>query len=181
MPTDFSRFVVISGCSGGGKSTLLCELHGRGHAVVEEQGRRVIAEQLAHGGTALPWIDVEAFARRAFEMAMDDLARCSHADGWVFLDRGLIDAAAAIAHVAGERMDDLLREAVKFHRRVFFAPPWPEIYSMDAHRRHALPEAIEEFDRLVVAYRRLGYEIDYLPRVAVGARADHVLDRLRGD
>jgi predicted ATPase len=29
-------FVVISGCSGGGKSTLLSELQRRGHAVVEE-------------------------------------------------------------------------------------------------------------------------------------------------
>jgi predicted ATPase len=32
------RFVVISGCSGGGKSALLSELSERGHAVVEEPG-----------------------------------------------------------------------------------------------------------------------------------------------
>jgi predicted ATPase len=36
------RFVVISGCSGGGKSTLLAELARRGHAVVEEPGRRIV-------------------------------------------------------------------------------------------------------------------------------------------
>jgi len=30
------RFVVLSGCSGGGKSTLLAELARRGHSVVEE-------------------------------------------------------------------------------------------------------------------------------------------------
>ena len=181
MPSGFSRFVVISGCSGGGKSTLLRELHGRGCAVVEEPGRRVIAEQLAQGGSALPWFDGEAFARRAFEMSMDDIARCAHSDGWVFLDRGLIDAAAAIAHVTGERVDALVPKTVKFHHRVFLAPPWPEIYTVDADRRHGLPEAIEEFERLVAAYRSLGYEIDYLPRVAVNARADHVLGRLQGD
>ena len=180
MTPDLSRFVVLSGCSGGGKSTLLRELCGRVNAVVEEPGRRVIAEQLAQGGTALPWIDMEAFARRALEMSMDDLARCAHVDGWVFLDRGLIDAAVAVAHATGERVDALVPATVKFHRTVFLAPPWPEIYAVDTDRRHGLPEAIEEFDRLVAAYRCLGYEIDYLPRVSVGARADHVLGRLRG-
>ncbi|WP_207234152.1 AAA family ATPase [Pseudomonas aeruginosa] len=38
-------FVAISGCSGGGKSTLLAELKLRGHAVVEEPGRRIIQEE----------------------------------------------------------------------------------------------------------------------------------------
>jgi predicted ATPase len=38
---EMNRFVVISGCSGGGKSTLLAELGRRGHAVVEEPGRRI--------------------------------------------------------------------------------------------------------------------------------------------
>jgi predicted ATPase len=41
------RFVVISGCSGGGKSTLLAELVGRGYAAVEEPGRRIVEEELA--------------------------------------------------------------------------------------------------------------------------------------
>jgi predicted ATPase len=51
------RFVVISGCSGGGKSTLLAELRGRGYAVVEEPGRRIVREELEGRGAALPWVD----------------------------------------------------------------------------------------------------------------------------
>ncbi|WP_430985828.1 AAA family ATPase, partial [Escherichia coli] len=64
--------VVISGCSGGGKSTLLAELKARGHAVVEEPGRRIIAEETARGGLALPWVDLAAFLHRAIEMALSD-------------------------------------------------------------------------------------------------------------
>nr|WP_280990690.1 AAA family ATPase [Bradyrhizobium sp. ISRA437] len=30
-----TRFILISGCSGGGKSTLLAELHARGYPVVD--------------------------------------------------------------------------------------------------------------------------------------------------
>ena len=46
------RFVVISGCSGGGKSTLLAELGRRGHAFVEEPGRRIVKEELKGAGSA---------------------------------------------------------------------------------------------------------------------------------
>lgn len=67
MDTDpAARFVIISGCSGGGKSTLIDELAKRGHAVVEEPGRRIIADERARGGTALPWIDlIRASAMRS--------------------------------------------------------------------------------------------------------------------
>jgi predicted ATPase len=52
-----NRFVLISGCSGGGKSTLLAELSARGYPVVKEPGRRIIAGEFASGGSALPWGD----------------------------------------------------------------------------------------------------------------------------
>jgi predicted ATPase len=89
------RFVVISGCSGGGKSTLLSELGRRGHAIVEEPGRRIVEEELKGNGAALPWIDGVAFARRAVGVALADRAAAAARDGWVFFDRGLIDAAAS--------------------------------------------------------------------------------------
>lgn len=54
-------FVIISGCSGGGKSTLLAELQRRGYPVIEEPGRRIVEEQLGTGGHALPWLDMPAF------------------------------------------------------------------------------------------------------------------------
>src|SRR5262245_63699753 len=66
-------FVTISGCSGGGKSTLLQELARRGFATVAEPGRRIVAEELQRGGTALPWADAAAFARRAIEVSLADL------------------------------------------------------------------------------------------------------------
>jgi predicted ATPase len=63
-----NRFVVISGCSGGGKSTLLAELGRRGYAAVEEPGRRIVREEMEGEGSALPWVDTAAFLRRAIAM-----------------------------------------------------------------------------------------------------------------
>ena len=60
---------VISGCSSGGKSSLLAELARRGFATAEEPGRRVVREELASGGDALPWINGIAFARRITALA----------------------------------------------------------------------------------------------------------------
>ena len=68
------RFVVISGCSSAGKSTLIGELGKRGYAVVNEPGRRIVKEELASGGSALPWVDGIAFARRVITMALADRA-----------------------------------------------------------------------------------------------------------
>jgi predicted ATPase len=61
------NFVTISGCSGGGKSTVLAELQQRGFATIEEPGRRIVAEEIKRDGRALPWIDPVAFAGRAIE------------------------------------------------------------------------------------------------------------------
>ena len=76
------RFVVISGCSGGGKSTLLAELAGRGYAVVEEPGRRIVQEELAASGAALPWVDAAAFAGRAMAVALADRVAARRLSGW---------------------------------------------------------------------------------------------------
>jgi len=171
------RFVVISGCSGGGKSTLLAELASRGYAVVEEPGRRIVREELAGDGASLPWIDGAAFARRAIAIGLADREDARRMTGWVFFDRGLVDAASALQHLTGE---PALGWAAphRYHRRVFFTPPWPEIYATDEERHHDLQDAIAEYDRLLSDYPQLGYEVITLPKIAVSERADLILDTL---
>jgi predicted ATPase len=172
------RFVVISGCSGGGKSTLLAELRRRGHAVVEEPGRRIVKEELKGGGSALPWLDKAAFARRTIALAITDHTSATAPDGWVFFDRGLIDAAAGLEHLTGEEVLAALGQSHRYHRRVFLTPPWPEIYVTDPERRHGFDTAIAEYSRLLEVYPSLGYEVVVLPKVGVAERTDFVLATL---
>jgi predicted ATPase len=174
------RFVVISGCSSGGKSTLLAELRRRGHAVVEEPGRRIVREELKSDGSALPLADGAAFARRALALALSDLRSATALDGWVFFDRSWIDAASALEHLTGEPVLTRLARVHRYHRRVFLTPPWPEIYVTDAERHHDFAMAAREYWRLVDAYSAIGYEVQVLPKVGVSPRADLVLSALRG-
>ncbi len=172
------RFVLITGCSGGGKSTLLAELAARGQAVVEEPGRRIVKSELEHGGQALPWVDMEGFLRLAMDMALSDREAAKAHPGWVFFDRGLIDAALGLETLTGEPMLRALDARHRYHRRVFLAPPWPEIYETDAERRHGFEDAVAEYRRQEDVIPSLGYEVIVLPKVSVAARADFILDEL---
>jgi len=178
---DTHRFVVISGCSGGGKSTLLTELGRRGYATVAEPGRRIVRQELLGEGLALPWVDGVAFARRAVALAIADHTTAAQSAGWVFFDRGLIDAAAALQHLTGEAALPTLGQTYRYHPRVFLVPPWREIYATDPERRHDFDVAIAEYPRLLRAYPSLGYEVTELPKIGVSERADFVLRSLRNE
>lgn len=171
------RFIILSGCSGGGKSTLLAELSRRGFATVEEPGRRIVIEENRNGGTALPWIDIEAFARRAIAMALEDRQNAPP-ERRVFFDRGLIDAASALRHINGDAFIETLRHAHRYNSLVFLTPPWPEIYRGDDERKHGFDAAVEEYERLVRDYARLDYETVIVPKEPVSERAAMMLERL---
>lgn len=133
-------FVVISGCSGGGRSTLLAELVRRGFPVVIEAGRRLPEEERAGVEDALSRVNAEAFDRRALAMSFADY---NAAIGLTFFDRGIVDAAVAITARGGAQP----AAAIAHYRydRVFIAPPEPEICEND-DRRHSLETALPDFE-----------------------------------
>jgi predicted ATPase len=172
------RFVLITGCSGGGKSTLLEELRARGHRVVQEPGRRIVKHQLETGGRALPWGDPAAFIHLAIATALADREAAQSTQGWVFFDRGLIDAASALEQMTGKPVLKSMDAQHRYHRQVFLAPPWREIYVTDSERRHGFETGLEEYRRLEAQLPALGYDTRILPKAPVSARADFVLGSL---
>ena len=173
-----NRFILLSGCSGGGKSTLLAELARHGFATIEEPGRRVVREELASGGGALPWIDGIAFARRITALAKQDYEAARTLPGPVFFDRGVIDAAVALDHMTGGKVLADLAARCRYASPVFLAPPWPELFVSDSERRHDFASAVAEYDRLAAAYPALGYDVILLPKVSVAERLTFILERV---
>src|SRR5262245_35461802 len=153
----------------------------RGYLVVDEPGRRIVARELEGGGLALPWVDGVAFARQAIELSLVDRAVAERWPGWVFFDRGLIDAASALQYLTGEPVIDELRHEHCYNRHVFLTPPWPEIYVTDQERRHGFAEAVAEYNRLCEVYPSLGYEISILPKIDIEVRADLILATLQAE
>lgn len=166
------RRVVLSGCSGGGKSALLAELASRGFATVEEPGRRVIAAERAGGGSGFPWEDAVRFADLAFWMAVGDHG-AAYEDP-TFFDRSALDQAAWYARTGRKAPG----EVPVYWKDVYMAPPWRDIFSVDADRRHGFDEARDEYEDLMQRFPDWGYHCVTLPRTSVASRADWVLARL---
>ncbi|MEO0666601.1 MAG: AAA family ATPase [Pseudomonadota bacterium] len=170
-----SRFFLITGCSGGGKSTLLAALAAAGHATVPEPGRRILADARRRGGP-FPWVDPAGFAQRALDIARDDLAKARRLRGPVFFDRGVVDAAVALHHSAGVPLLSHGPTRAYAHT-VFVAPPWPALFARDAERRHSFEAAVAEYHRICAALPHLGYRIVQLPRAPAAARVRFVRAR----
>jgi predicted ATPase len=167
------RRVVLSGCSGGGKSTLLEELSRRGYHVFPEAGREIVREQLEQGGTALPWADVAKFA----ELLLGRSIAKFHAGtcGLSFYDRSFIEPLRwYLANGIPLPAQLVSVEALRYANDVFLAPPWPEIHTADNERRHGFDAAVEEYDALLKLFPELGYRVHLLPKVSVARRADFV-------
>ncbi|MEJ0063371.1 MAG: AAA family ATPase [Alphaproteobacteria bacterium] len=91
------KLIVLSGCSGGGKSTLLDELGKNGHTVMPEAGREIVKEQLAIKGGIMPWQSPQAFCELIIARSVEKFHQAAEApgqDGLVFFDRSFLDGVA---------------------------------------------------------------------------------------
>jgi predicted ATPase len=176
------RFVMLSGCSGGGKSTLLSALERRGFTVFEEPGRQIVKEQQFLEGNALPWTNPLQFVELSVSRSIHQMVVAARLNQRSFFDRGIVDAISFLEHLSLP-IPLYLENAVKqlrYHRRVFVAPPWPEIFAADAERRHSFDEAKAQYSSLLRTYEGLGYSLVELPRIDVESRVEFIVGRLRG-
>jgi len=174
------RRIVLTGGPGSGKTTLLEALATAGHAISPEAGRAIIRRQQAINGEALPWKDRALFAELMLDRELEAHARAEGAAGPVFFDRGVPDVVGYLtlcglpvpAHMERAAQD------IRYDRRVFIAPVWPEIFGQDAERKQDLNEARRTFDAMAETYPRFGYELIELPRAPVAERLAFVLKSL---
>ncbi|WP_433540408.1 AAA family ATPase [Streptosporangium sandarakinum] len=203
--SEVQPYVVVTGGPGAGKSTLIDRLQEAGFARSCEAGRGVIQDQVAIGGRALPWADRELFAElmlgwelRSYRMASaaapdtvsaEKAADAVNAEGMtrtaeaapVFFDRGIPDIVGYL-RLEGLPVPEHVHAAAlgfRYHRSVFVAPPWPEIYRRDAERRQSYEEAERTCESMVATYTEYGYEPVPLPRAPVEERVRFVIERLR--
>lgn len=175
-PIIKSNFVVISGCSGGGKSTLISELSNRGYVVVHEPGRQIVKEQLAINGDALPWSNLEKFLDLALSRYLFQFNSQQEQKQLVFFDRSIIDAVQ-LKTIQPEYFRNAANN-FRYNRLVFLVPPWEEIFASDAERKHGFESAKKEFDELLIKYREFGYETILIPKIPVKERVDFILNKL---
>jgi predicted ATPase len=177
---ESDRLHVITGGPGSGKSTLIAALAAAGIATSEEVGRAIIKEELASGGSAVPWVDHAAFAEK---MVVREIA--AHGDalargGTVVLDRGVPDVIGflRVSGLAVPAHIDAAARDCRYNPRVFIAPWWEAIFTTDAERKQTPEEARDTFAVMVETYRAYGYTVVQLPRASVAERVAFVRQQI---
>jgi predicted ATPase len=175
-----NQFHIITGGPGSGKSTLIAALAAQGRHAMPEAGRAIIQDQVAIGGSALPWADKTVFAELMLGWELRSHRDAQALAGPVLFDRGLPDVAGFL-NLCGLPVPPHVRRAAelfRYNRRVFIAPPWAGIFTQDAERKQDFAEAEATYRSLVEAYTELEYELIELPCVPIAERARFVQARL---
>lgn len=170
--------IIITGGPGAGKTTLIETLAHAGFAVAPEAGRRIILEQQASGGAALPWVDRLAFAQAMLAHDIESYAQLSAVLGPVFCDRGIPDVIGYL-RLEGLAVPASMWRAAREHLyypRVFICPPWRAIYTTDSERRQTPEIAERTYEAMVAVYTELGYALVDVPRAPVDTRVAFIRD-----
>jgi predicted ATPase len=177
MPNPSDRFFVLTGGPGAGKTTLIEALAGAGFATTVEAGRAIIRDQLAIGGPATHQNDPALFAELMLAFDMQTYGRALEQTGAVFFDRGITELAGyhGMMGLPAPVHFRTAAEEFRYNRKVFVAPPWPEIFANDSERKQSPGEAVRTHDAAVRIYAEFGYQIVPLPKTSVEERVRFVL------
>ena len=180
MKPDPNRFYVITGGPGSGKTSIIEALRFGGYLCSTEAGRAIIQDQVTIGGTAVPWTDRSLFAELMLQWEMRSYHLAAQGAGPAFFDRGVPDIIGYLRLIGLPVPEHLQKAAAEFryHRTVFIAPPWREIFRQDVERKQDFNEAQHTYESLQKTYAELGYNLIELPRVRIEARVKFILDRV---
>lgn len=177
-----NRLIVISGCSGGGKSTLLEELNDDGYTVMPEVGRELVKEQFALNSNALPWKEPIRFCELLVEKSIERYYEASHyesvKDDVIFFDRCFLEGVSYLQTINIHKYDHIVSE-LRYYPAIFMTPPWQDIFCEDAERKTPFKKAVEEYDRLLEYYVKYGYELVILPKVSIKERVQFIIDKIK--
>lgn len=179
-----NRLIVISGCSSGGKSTLLSELKNRGYTTISEVGREIVKEQLASGTTITPWQKPIEFCELLIERSIAAYKSAQKMigvkGGVIFLDRSFLEGISyyQTLQIKGTHRYNHFVNELRYDSTIFMAPPWKEIFCQDEERQHTFEDAVTEYERNLKFYSQCGYHIVELPKISVKKRAEFILSIL---
>jgi predicted ATPase len=113
------------------RKVYVAALKRRGFTVFEETGRQIVKEQQFLEGNALPWTNPLQFVELSVSRSIHPMVVAARLNQRSFFDRGIVDVISFLEHLSLP-IPLYLENAVKqlrYHRRVFVAPPWPEIFA----------------------------------------------------
>ncbi|WP_417365520.1 AAA family ATPase [Flavobacterium beibuense] len=174
------EIVVIIGGPGSGKTSLINELAKRGYTCYPEISRQVTLEARRQGIEQLFLEKPLLFSELLLEGRKKQHAEAQQETvPVVFLDRGIPDVLAYM-HYIGDAYPAFFDEACKNHRytKIFFLPPWEEIYTPDEERYENFEQAKLIAGHLAETYTNYGYNLIEVPKETLENRILFILEHL---
>jgi predicted ATPase len=175
-----NKLIVISGCSGGGKSTLISELEKQGYSVIPEVGRRVYQERMK----VKKEFTAEDYKNICEEIIAKSVIAYQHAEkiisplaDAIFFDRCFLECVSYYQSLKikdSDKYDELVSDS-RYFPTIFMTPPWKDIYCQDDERKHSFEDALAEYQLLLKYYPRFGYDLIELPKTSVQERIEFIL------
>lgn len=174
------KIVVIIGGPGSGKTTLIEGLNSKGYTCYPEVSREVILEARKQGFEQLflekPLLFSELLLegrKKQYNQAVKDESSI------VFIDRGIPDVLAYM-HYIGDAYPAFFDEACHEHKytKIFFLPPWEEIYTADEERYENYEQAKLIAGHLNETYKKYGYDLIEVPKDTPDNRILFILEHL---
>ena len=174
------EIVVLIGGPGSGKTTLLEHLKLRGYTCYPEISREVTLEARRQGIEQLflekPLLFSELLLegrKKQFKQAQDEETTV------VFIDRGIPDVLAYM-HYIGDAYPSFFDDACREHTytKIFFLPPWEEIYTPDEARYENYEQAKLIANHLQETYKNYGYNLIEVPKDTPDNRILFILGHL---
>ncbi len=177
--TETARRIAFTGAPGSGKTTLLAALENQGLRQVPEFARRVIRQQRLIGGQGTSDQNPQLFVDLMLARAIDDFEYHRTSTHTVLFDRAIPDLLgyAELFEIDSQSIRSAC-ELFRYDKRVFYAPPWEEIYCTDNERTMSFEAAAAFGEMLRSNYQSAGYDLLPLPLSSVEDRAEFVLDHL---
>jgi predicted ATPase len=98
-----------------------------------------------------------------------------------FFDRGILDILAFDAYRKTphtKSIDHLSKELV-YNKKVFFFPPWEEIFETDPEREESFEDSVVASKCVQDVYYKYNYELSEVPKGTVESRVDWILESVK--
>lgn len=172
---------VITGGVGSGKTTIVNALReDRRIWIGDEKAIDIVKEQLASGGSLLPWIKPSEFWKPITQIRINLFETCPIHTYCCIFDRGIPDPIGFLKLEGINPPDELIFASMKYrYDIIFWTPPWKEIYVNTPERPQTWNEAESLGILLRQAYESIGYKTVEIPKGSVEYRSNFIKQSIR--
>lgn len=174
-----SQTIVLIGGPGTGKTTLLNHLENNGHFCLPEISREVIIKAQQEGIDQLFLDNPLLFSEMLLEGRINQHKIAKNKDSHVFIDRGIPDVVAYMDYIGSNYPKKFIDACTIYnYDKIFYLPPWEEIYQSDNERYESFQQAVEISQHLVLTYQKFGYSIIEIPFDTIENRFNFIMNSI---